>query len=124
MSSYVNRLGMCGLPRHDHLIVAELPVINREEGTVTITFEKENIITNCTYSFDIEYGGQYYIKSLEGETVTFFMVGYHLDYRPDNKDLYEMEIPKIKVGDKMYFYSNMNIGGEYYNGRDFKYAEL
>lgn len=111
--SYLDRLGMCGLPRHDHLIVKDIKI---KFDRVYIEFEPDNIISNCRYGFDMEYGGQYEPISIMGNSVHFVAVG--------NLHEYMEELEKVKAGDKMYFHSNFPIGGKYHNGRPFKYVEL
>ena len=115
MSSYVNMLG--DLPIHDHLIVKNKPKWT-EDNHLVVEFEDECIITNCYYRFQEDgYGGLYVIKSITDNIVIFQIVGDDIDY-------YKFEVRKVEVGDKMWFYSKFPVGGEYHNGRKYKYAKL
>lgn len=115
MSTYIDVLK--GLPRHDHLVVKE--VLRVGEGMITIEFEPNNIISNCIYGFDMEYGMQFEVQAIIKNTATFSVHGNWYD----EEDL-KKEAENIKPGDKMGFYSVFPIGGEYHNGSPYKYAEL
>jgi hypothetical protein len=117
MCTYVDKLGMLGLEHHDHLIITKLPKI-LDNKRVLIHYEQEYAPTNCIYGFDIEYGHQFMVNSIQNDSIILEIFG--------NQEMEEVEVSfrDIKIGDKLHFTGALNRGGEYAPCGKFKYLEL